>query len=1031
MTTHKSENLVGRTFEKCKLVAKLGAGGMGSVYLAEHEGLKRKVALKILPADMSRDPEYVARFRREALTAARLEHPNIVQVYDVGQHDGRPYIVMQYVDGESLSTVVENLGAMEPKDAAKVIAGMLRGLHHAHEAGIVHRDVKPDNVLVTKGDQPKLLDFGLATESEGSLQITKDGMVVGTPYYLSPEQARGKKASPASDIYAAGVTLYYLLTGTRPFNGATALAVLNKQIHEQPVPPIKHNPKIPRVLNDVVLKLMSKHPEDRYPSAAAAAQALEDWLAGRQVRVVLPWRARLPALTRKQRLGIAAGGGAVGALLLTLLIAALVGGDPEPAPPPPPDTKSSGKAPPPPPPVDPAKDKDLLDLLTFAKSNQDDQSAWSLVLDRFDVFLGLTKSKEILDYATKGREDFVAHIRRKADAELARIRRADADPLVQLHALETFPKAMLSLDVLADLRQTLREDRERLLERLDLRFLEDEAALDRLLAAEKFAEAQDLVRRMLRIVEVLPYARERRLPRIQRVRDEEIPRRERDAADRLVKAWEPVQAALERDLTQRKTDAAWAHAVKFLKEHKEPELRAPGVNYDMLMSLVPDPQLSEARLGNALVQFAGTWPLAEDELRYRILADLQDVLDLQWLTRQVTAGLRKLAASAAEIRLETFKSAGRVTLGRTGLEFSLKAGGTRSLNTIADLRPLDLLLFAAAAEGLTPDAALDGNASLVRATGVAWLYSPATEKWAQAEILLTQAQEKRAPVAAFRRDRLRHLGRAQAREALTGALKLAASGKFDDAQKQLLELATAWAHDADIRVEIGRALAVAAGAEMRRAAAARDHLRVKSLARKIFELDPQQYAQPGFVQMFGHAVRNTQDWQSLPPDPQDAAWTWEGREQKAAAPAVERRATGEGMLLQPGPGLWMSKARARGVSGFNAQLRVHGRSAAFEASLHFDGEDGRRRRIVFRDPDELLLMAGDANGERILHQAKLDARLTQGRWFDLGWAVDGGTLVVYFDQRPVFAVRSGVRADGAFGVSATQPVNVRTPQFRR
>ncbi|HEX7900208.1 MAG TPA: serine/threonine-protein kinase, partial [Planctomycetota bacterium] len=330
--THKTENLIGRVFEKCKLIAKLGAGGMGSVYLAEHSGLNRKVALKILPADMSRDPEYVARFRREALTAARLEHPNIVQVYDVGMYEGRPYIIMQYVDGESLSTIVENLGAMDPKDAAKVIAGMLRGLHHAHEAGIVHRDVKPDNVIVTKGDQAKLLDFGLATESEGNMQITKDGMVVGTPYYLSPEQARGKKATPLSDVYAAGISLYYLLTGTRPFTGATALAVLNKHIHDQPEPPAKKNPKIPKVLSDLVLKLMAKRPEDRYPNAGAAAQAIEDWLAGREVRVSLPWRSRFPALSRKQKLGAAAGGGAVAALLLTLLVVALSGGGPPPPP---------------------------------------------------------------------------------------------------------------------------------------------------------------------------------------------------------------------------------------------------------------------------------------------------------------------------------------------------------------------------------------------------------------------------------------------------------------------------------------------------------------------------------------------------------------------------------------------------------------------------------------------------------------------------------------------------------------------------
>src|SRR5881394_1110332 len=320
----------GKAFEKCPILAKLGTGGKGSVWLAEHFGLGRKVAVKILPPEMGRDPEYVARFMREATTAGRMEHPNIVQIHDVGYAEGRHFIVMQYVDGESLSTVVENLGAMDPPDAAKIAAGMLRGLQHAHEEGVVHRDVKPDNVLITKGDEPKLLDFGLAIETETALQITKDGMVVGTPYYLAPEQARGQKATPLCDVYAAGVTLYYLLTGKRPFVGATALAVLNKHIHEQPVPPMKHRPVIPRTLNDIVLKMMAKKPAERYQSAAAAASDLEAFLKGKPVQVKLPMQIPLPfgiaAWPKKQQILAAAGAGGVLLLLVILLIVAFSGG---------------------------------------------------------------------------------------------------------------------------------------------------------------------------------------------------------------------------------------------------------------------------------------------------------------------------------------------------------------------------------------------------------------------------------------------------------------------------------------------------------------------------------------------------------------------------------------------------------------------------------------------------------------------------------------------------------------------------------
>jgi hypothetical protein len=682
-------------------------------------------------------------------------------------------------------------------------------------------------------------------------------------------------------------------------------------------------------------------------------------------------------------------------------------------------------------PSDPARDKELVDALSLAITYKDDQSAWSMVLDRFDALLGLAKSSQILDLARQGREDFVAHIRRRADAELVRVRRDDADPLVQLRNIDGFPKPLLALDILRDLRQTLREDRERLLERLDVRFLEDEAALDRCLAADDFAGAGQLVKRMLQIVEVLPYARERRLPRIQKVRDAEIPRRERDAADRLVQAWEPVHAALERELMLRKTDVAWAHAVKFLKDHKEPELRASNVNYDLLLGLVPDPQLPESRLTNALLMLGATWTDAADELCYRILADFQDILDIQSLSRQVYAGLRRLSAGGPEVKLETLKGSGRISLGPRGYEFVSKSGPSRPFNPF-DLRPPDQVLLAAAADNATPEKAMEANASLVRAAGVAWLYSSTTEKWARAETLLTQAQDKRAPVPAFRRERLRNLGRAQAREALGSALKLSAAKKFDEAQRMLLELAAAWTHDLDMRVEIGRALAVVSGAEMRRAGETRDYLRVKALARQIFELDAEQYNQAGFVQVFGHAVRNTLDWGTLRPDPQDAAWSWEGREQKTPPPATDRTAAGEGLLLQADRPLWVSKKRSQGASGFNAQLRVQDKSKPVEVSLLFDGApDGRRQRVVFREPDEILLFEGAANRETLVRQVKLEARITPGRWFDLGWAVDSGSLVVYVDQRALFAMRGSVRPDGAIGLVSSLPMNIRTPQVRR
>src|SRR5262245_3133783 len=223
-----ADPLIGKTLEKVRILEKIGAGGMSSVYLAEHLGLGKKVAVKILPSHLSCDPEYVARFRREAETSSRLQHPNIVGVYDIGVDDERYFIVMEWIEGVSLQTVIDTLGKLDPRDTARVAIGALKGLHHAHQAGIIHRDIKPDNILITGKNEAKLLDFGLAIETEESQKLTAAGTVVGTPFFISPEQARGHKAEIRSDIYSLGVTLYNMVTGRVPFSGQNALAILNR-----------------------------------------------------------------------------------------------------------------------------------------------------------------------------------------------------------------------------------------------------------------------------------------------------------------------------------------------------------------------------------------------------------------------------------------------------------------------------------------------------------------------------------------------------------------------------------------------------------------------------------------------------------------------------------------------------------------------------------------------------------------------------------------------------------------------------------
>jgi serine/threonine-protein kinase len=217
---------------------------MGAVYLGVQTGMARRVAVKILSDHLAGNAEYISRFRREAITAGKLEHPNIVSVYDIGHEEGRYFIVMEYVEGQSLQRILDVVGALSPKEAARLLAGVLRGLHYAHGAGIIHRDVKPGNVIVTKDNEPKILDFGLAVAVDPRDRLTGTGSVLGTPLYISPEQARGKPAETRSDIYSAGVMFYALLTGRVPFSGHDPLAVLNMHLHEPGVAD-QHQPPHP------------------------------------------------------------------------------------------------------------------------------------------------------------------------------------------------------------------------------------------------------------------------------------------------------------------------------------------------------------------------------------------------------------------------------------------------------------------------------------------------------------------------------------------------------------------------------------------------------------------------------------------------------------------------------------------------------------------------------------------------------------------------------------------------------------------
>src|SRR4051812_24683940 len=271
---------------------RLGTGGMSSVYKATDRILERTVAVKILAEHLHDDERFVERFKREALGVARLIPPNIVQVYDTGVDEHRHFIVMEYVEGRSGAQILQRQGPIGPQTTAEVGAQACAGLDYAHRRGIIHRDVKPGNLMIVGGPvgggemTVKLTDFGIARALEQT-RITQVGSVVGTAAYLAPEQVRGEEATPATDVYALGVVLYQFLTGRLPYEGSTLAELAVRQQNDRPLPPSTYNEEVPAPLGSAVLRALEGDPARRYGSAGELASGLQRGLEGEDVTLPL------------------------------------------------------------------------------------------------------------------------------------------------------------------------------------------------------------------------------------------------------------------------------------------------------------------------------------------------------------------------------------------------------------------------------------------------------------------------------------------------------------------------------------------------------------------------------------------------------------------------------------------------------------------------------------------------------------------------------------------------------------------------
>ena len=1046
VTMPTPDPLLGSTIAGIRLDEKLGTGGMGSVYLGVQTGMARRVAVKILSEHLSSNAEYISRFRREAVTAGKLEHPNIVSVYDIGHEEGRYFIVMEYVEGQSLQRILDVVGALSPREAARLVVGVLRGLHHAHAAGIIHRDVKPGNVIVTKENEPKILDFGLAVAIDPRDKLTGTGSVLGTPLYISPEQAKGKPAETRSDIYSAGVMFYAMLTGRVPFSGHDPLAVLNMHLHENPVSPVNLNPRIPQALNDIVLKMLAKRVEDRHATAELAARDLQAFLDGKLV--ALPPRPA-PRVIRRRAAPV---GLIVGSILGIAFLYAMVrpSSSPPPAAAPPPTVRTlSG------PDLEMAEVREKTDAILGAatRDGPKDFAVYPHSLGELAKLAGrYANRKDVVAVVDGARKNLVAEADRIAREHETQLRprllsaRGQGDVYLMREIYREFPRPFLEItDTGRSIGAEIRDNEERVAKRIDA----DIESVSRLIEADEF----DVVReRLKRLGDVVPPERRKQVSELGETTTAAEAERRLQLIPRLMADVAELDKLVASLLERRQSDEAW-NAILGLVERQGPTklaatlVRIASIPQATLRSIVPS-TVTEEEIDSVLGRFeAEGFAKDEDWPSHRVRWLCEDVLRREWIRRRAERGIQRLVG--VEVTLRSFGGAkGKIAAGSPP---TLQAGAGPAQAVVVDqLEAGDQVYFAAAA-AVGPENPVEtvfksaDHKRFAIAAAAAHRYAPVPGRFTEALRWMEQGRVLGMRVPAPRMAALEEAARLErdqvARDMLGKALDHAAGGRFDKAHEELDRavkehedrshgaLVGAVARDLRARFLLAEAEDDAKGSRWGKALA---------VLRKLRSGFP-AYAPERATSLFHKALLNAGSWASWPmatPNAASKTWSWDGKSTGTRPPA--RMEGGQIVLVDVGGfrALYLERPKTAGATGIRARIRINQTQQSFEAGFHFDAKEPTAdlRRFLLRSTNRAE--AGTRREGRWTMDEDQDVKpaIAAKEWYEIAIVSDGTETVFFFgpagSPQGVLTLPGGLDPKAGFGLWANVDTTFADIQVR-